>query len=63
MDSPNSLRTKNVPMSETGTASVGISVDRRSPRNMYTTRQTSTNASSSVCSTFSIDASRNFETS
>ncbi len=39
-----------------GTARVGISVERQSPRNRKTTRATSTKASNRVWSTFSIEA-------
>ncbi len=60
---PNSCMKAKVPTSDTGTAIAGISVERQSPRKMKTTRPTSTNASTSVCSTFSIDASRNVDTS
>ena len=55
--------TANVPTSETGTASAGISVERQSPRKRNTTIATSINASNKVCITFSIEASRNLETS
>ncbi|MNR64455.1 hypothetical protein D3C85_1871080 [compost metagenome] len=55
--------TTKVPMSETGTARVGIRVDRQSPRNTKTTSATSTKASASVWSTFSVEASRKLETS
>ena len=54
---------KNAPTRDTGTASVGISVLRQSPRNTNTTSATRMKASTSVCSTFSIDASRNSDTS
>ena len=53
----------NVPIRETGTARMGINVERQSPRKINTTRATSKNASMSVCITFSIEASKNFETS
>ena len=39
---------RNVPMRDTGTASVGISVERQSPRNTNTTSATRTNASNKV---------------
>ena len=39
---------KKAPIKETGTARVGISVDRKSPRNMYTTSETSKKASNKV---------------
>ncbi len=51
------------PMSDTGTASVGMSVERQSPRKRNTTSATSTKASTSVCATLSIDALRKLETS
>ena len=54
---------KKVPTSETGTARVGISVERQSPRKRKTTRATRTNASNRVWSTFSMDASRKADTS
>ena len=63
MVSPNAFITENVPTSETGTANAGMSVERQSPRKMNTTNATRKNASISVCSTFSIDASRKVETS
>ena len=57
------FRNMNVPINDTGTARVGINVERQSPRNRNTTRATSTKASPRVCTTFSIEASRNAETS
>ena len=48
---PNTASTPKVPSSTTGTASVGTSVARKFCRNRYITRNTSTNASSSVCMT------------
>ena len=43
---------KKAPTRDTGTASVGMSVERQSPRNTNTTSATSTKASTSVCSTW-----------
>ncbi len=54
---------KNDPTNETGTAMVGIKVERQSPKNRKTTIATSTNASNKVWTTFSMDASKNFATS
>jgi hypothetical protein len=45
---PKSDRKKNVPTNETGTASVGISVERQSPKNKNTTKATKIKASKSV---------------
>ena len=56
---PKTLRKKNVPIIETGTAIAGISVDLKSCKNKNTTRNTNINASNNVVSTFSIDALRN----
>ena len=39
---------KKVPISETGTAIAGINVERQSPKNMKTTRETNKNASTKV---------------
>ena len=44
-----------MPISDTGTATSGISVARQFCRNRYTTRITSTIASASVIATSSID--------
>ena len=63
IERPNISMKKNVPISETGTARVGIRVDRQSPRNRKTTRATNTKASNRVWSTFSMEASRKAETS
>ena len=56
---PISSRTAKVPISDTGTAMIGISVVRSLPRNRKTTRATSTNASRSVWMTSSIVAFTN----
>ena len=48
MVKPNSGKNRNVPTSDTGTASNGISVARQPCRKMYTTRITRTIAISSV---------------
>ncbi|GAQ48759.1 hypothetical protein FPK15_contig00017-0012 [Flavobacterium psychrophilum] len=53
----------NVPTSDTGTAIAGIIVERQSPKNKKTTNPTRINASIKVCSTFSIEASKNLEAS
>ena len=47
-EKPSSGKTAKVPMSDTGTASIGISVARQFCRNRKTTRITSTMASASV---------------
>ena len=48
-----------VPISDTGMASIGMIVARMLPRNRYTTISTSTNASTKVWRTSSIEASTN----
>ena len=63
IESPSNNMKKNVPTSDTGTARVGMSVERQSPRNKKTTRATNTNASNNVRKTSSMEASRNAETS
>ncbi len=60
---PKEFITTNAPTKETGTARMGINVERQSPKNINTTNATSMKASTSVCITFSIDASKNLETS
>ena len=60
---PKNCMNRKVPTSDTGTAIAGIRVERQSPRKIKTTSPTRINASTSVCNTFSIDASRNFDTS
>ena len=56
---PAAASTPKVPSSTTGTASVGISVARRLPRNRYMTRKTRTIASNSVLTTSSIEMAMN----
>ncbi|MNS69904.1 hypothetical protein D3C86_1071600 [compost metagenome] len=53
----------NVPTSETGTAIAGITVERQSPKKRKTTNPTKIKASIKVWITFSIEASKNLETS
>ena len=48
-----------VPMSDTGTASVGMMVARQFCKNKYTTMNTSTMASASVLSTSRMDSVTN----
>ena len=55
--------TKKAPIKETGTAKIGIKVERQSPRKINTTKATYKKASLSVSITLSIDASKNLETS
>ncbi len=50
IEKPSIGKTMNVPMSETGTASRGMSVARHPCRNRKTTRMTRMIASNSVCS-------------
>ena len=59
IENPNICMPKKVPMMETGTASAGMRVARQLCRKMNTTRNTRTIASTSVCSTSSIEASTN----
>jgi len=56
MPKPKSHRPAKVPMRETGTASIGMSVARQLPRKRKTTRTTRRPASKSVCSTSLIEA-------
>ena len=63
MEKPIKLRKKNVPMSDTGTAISGISVERQSCRNTYTTMNTRMSVRISVNTTSSIEAKRNSVTS
>ena len=48
--------TASVPISDTGTAAIGISAARQLCRNSSTTNTTSTMASARVCTTLPIDA-------
>ncbi len=54
---PSSWKAANVAISDTGTASIGISVVRQFCRNRKTTISTSTSASTKVCSTSLTEAS------
>ena len=63
IDKPKNWMTKKEPISDTGTAKIGIKVERQSPRNKNTTSATKINASRSVWITCSIEASKNCETS
>ena len=56
MEKPKRLRKKNVPMSDTGTAIMGMSVERKSCKKMYTTRNTSKRVMMSVFTTSWIEA-------
>lgn len=59
MVKPNTASTPKVPSSTTGTAMVGISVARKFCRNRYITKNTSTTASTSVCTTCSMEIRTN----
>ena len=63
MENPNISRKKNVPIKATGTAIMGMSVERKSCRKMYTTKNTSIKVMKSVMITSSIDAKRKSVTS
>jgi hypothetical protein len=56
IEKPRRGKTANVPMSETGTATIGISVARQFWRNRNTTRMTSSMASISVARISSMPA-------
>ena len=62
-ENPKTQRKKNVPMSATGTAIIGMSVERKSCRKMYTTKNTRNRVMISVLTTSAIDAKRNSVTS
>ena len=55
-EKPNNAIQANVPISETGTATIGMIVARQFCRNTSTTMNTRTNASIRVCSTLVIDS-------
>ena len=55
MEKPNASSTAKVPITDTGTAISGMSEARQVCRNRITTSTTSATASSSVCTTASID--------
>ena len=63
IDSPKAWIIKNAPTRDTGTAKIGIKVERQSPKKTKTTNATNIKASLSVCTTCSIEASKNLETS
>ena len=62
-EKPNTYRKKKVPINDTGTAISGMSVERVSCKKIYTTMNTSTNASKRVLMRSSIEAKRNSVTS
>ena len=55
MENPQAYMPAKVPISDTGTVSIGISVARQLCRNRYTTRNTSTMASARVFTTSCTD--------
>ena len=59
IEKSNNTNAPNVPSRDTGTAIIGINVDRQDCKNTYTTIRTSTNASKNVCSTSLIEARTN----
>ena len=63
MEKPIICMKKKVPISDTGTAMAGISVERKSCKKMYTTTNTSRKASRRVLSTDWMEASRKRDTS
>ena len=56
IEKPKTLMTANVPSTTTGTAMVGIMVARQFCRNKNMTRNTRITASTSVCTTDSIES-------
>ena len=63
MEKPITFKKNIVPTSDTGTAIIGISVERKSCKNMNTTMNTSTSASKRVFNTSCCDALINSVTS
>ena len=63
MEKPNTQRKKKAPIRATGTAIIGMSVDRKSCKNTYTTRNTSSSVMNRVLTTSAIDAKRKSVTS
>ena len=59
MEKPSRCITAKVPITDTGTASSGMMEARQVCRNRITTSTTSTMASSSVCTTDSMEARTN----
>ena len=55
---PIRYRPKKVPISATGIAMAGIKVERKSCKKIYTTKNTSTNASSKVFNTSWIESNK-----
>ena len=60
MEKSNNTNAPNVPSNDTGTAIIGINVERQDCKNTYTTMSTSNKASKNVCSTSLIEARTNF---
>ena len=58
-EKPNNFITANVPMSDTGTASIGMMDARQFCRNTITTSTTSSTASNNVCTTATMDSRAN----
>jgi len=56
MENPSGTNAANVPTSDTGTASMGMSVARKLPRKRNTTSSTRMMASRSACTTSSMEA-------
>ena len=56
MENPNTFRKKNVPMSDTGTAIIGMRVERKSCKKIYTTKNTRRRVMKRVFTTSSIEA-------
>ena len=63
IEKPNTQRKKKVPINATGTAIIGITVERKSCKNTYTTKNTNSRVMTKVKSTSSIEAKRNSVTS
>jgi len=63
IESPKASAKKNDPIKDTGTAIIGTSVERTSPKKSKTTKLTKINASRRVFITSSMEASRKRDTS
>ena len=59
IEKSNKMKAPNVPSKDTGTAIIGMIVDRQDCKKTYTTTKTRSNASTNVCSTSLIDALTN----
>ena len=59
IEKSNNMNAPNVPSKDTGTAIIGMIVERQDCKNTYTTTKTNSNASTKVCSTSLIDALTN----